>query len=231
MMNSGKKFSEERQQDILNAAASLIMHYGYDKTTMSDIATEAGLTRAIVYLHFDNKDSLFEALLHRETLKYMEAWLQAIENDPHGGSLAGVFRSVLSALNSSPFMSALMKQDQRFFGRYVRKPGNLYQPLQSGAIWSQTLLELQAAGAIRQDIKAHVVASIMHALALGLISMEDDKDIVDQPSFTEILETVADMLERLLLPADGGNLEAGKAIIRRIAAAAKDQMKQVKLPG
>ncbi len=58
---------KDRHQRILDAAAALIVRNGYDKTSMNDIADEAGVTRAIVYIHFKQKDALFEALLHRET--------------------------------------------------------------------------------------------------------------------------------------------------------------------
>jgi hypothetical protein len=37
----------------------------------------------------------------------------------------------------------------------------------------------------------------------------------DQPSFDELVETVAEMLERMLTPAEGANLAAGKAILRQ----------------
>jgi AcrR family transcriptional regulator len=37
-----------REQQILDAASDLFIRYGYDKTTMQDIAEHAGVTRAIV---------------------------------------------------------------------------------------------------------------------------------------------------------------------------------------
>lgn len=44
---------------------SIIIRLGYDKTTMSDIAEEAGASRRTVYLYFKGKEELFEALLYR----------------------------------------------------------------------------------------------------------------------------------------------------------------------
>ena len=37
--------NNERQQQILDAAAAVIIRLGYDKATMSDIAEEAGASR------------------------------------------------------------------------------------------------------------------------------------------------------------------------------------------
>ncbi len=42
-----------------------------------------------------------------------------------------------------------------------------------------------------------------------------DSNRPDQPSFDELVETVAELCERLLAPQAGANLEAGKAMMRR----------------
>ena len=57
----------EREQRILSAAAERIAHYGYDKTTIEEIARDAGISKGAVYLHFRSKEQLFEALLLRES--------------------------------------------------------------------------------------------------------------------------------------------------------------------
>lgn len=59
---------------ILDAAGVLLGRYGYHKTTMDDLATEAGIARRTLYLHFRCKDDIFlaridrvvERLLHEE---------------------------------------------------------------------------------------------------------------------------------------------------------------------
>ena len=40
-----KSDNKEREQRILDAAAELFVHYGYDKTTVSDIARQAGVSK------------------------------------------------------------------------------------------------------------------------------------------------------------------------------------------
>ena len=65
-----KSNNAEREERILDAAAELFIHFGYDKTTVSDIASEAGISKAAIYLHFKSKDDLLEALILRETEAY-----------------------------------------------------------------------------------------------------------------------------------------------------------------
>lgn len=44
---------------ILTAATTLFARYGFKRTTMEDIATEAGLSRASLYNQFRNKEDIF----------------------------------------------------------------------------------------------------------------------------------------------------------------------------
>ena len=50
-----------------------------------------------------------------------------------------------------------------------------------------------------------------------------DSSRPDQPSFDEVVETVAELCQRLLTPEEGANLEAGKAMMRRGAEAMQAQ--------
>lgn len=47
---------------ILDAATTLFARYGFKRTTMEDIATEAGLSRASLYNQFRNKEDIFREL-------------------------------------------------------------------------------------------------------------------------------------------------------------------------
>lgn len=85
-----KSDNVEREQRILKAAVDLFIHYGYDKTTVSDIARAAGVSKGAIYLHFKSKDDLFEGLLIREMTTHAEKWLELIEADPKGGTIGGM---------------------------------------------------------------------------------------------------------------------------------------------
>ena len=224
-MSKPKLDHSEREQRILDASAALIVRYGYDKTTMNDIANEAGVTRAIAYIHFNNKEALLEVLLYRETQKYMQTWLDDFEINPGSGTMSSVFRSALFAVNRSPFLSAMMKQDQRVFGGYLHKPGNLFESIQIGTIWTQTLRLLQSVGAIREDVDPKLFSYIMNALSLGLIIMQGEKKFGDPPTFDDLMVGIADMLDRTLTPVNSGSQEAGRVILRQMALDVKQNFR------
>jgi len=52
-----------RTARILEAAARLYLAYGARRTSMDDIATEAGMAKGSLYLSFKSKDELFHALI------------------------------------------------------------------------------------------------------------------------------------------------------------------------
>lgn len=57
----------QRQQDIINAAEKLFFSKGFDNVSMKDIAGEVELSKATLYLYFQNKESLFFAIVLRGT--------------------------------------------------------------------------------------------------------------------------------------------------------------------
>lgn len=54
--------SDETARRVLDAAATLFARHGFQRTSMADVAAEAAVSRATLYLRFRDKRSLFEAL-------------------------------------------------------------------------------------------------------------------------------------------------------------------------
>ncbi|MBV7335163.1 TetR/AcrR family transcriptional regulator [Chloroflexi bacterium TSY] len=214
--------NEERKQRILDAAAELFIHYGYDKTTVSDVARAAGVSKGAIYLHFKSKDELFEGLLMRETMTYQKRWLELIDADPKGGTIGGMYKSILYAMESSPLISAMFRQDGRVLGSYLRKPGTLFSR-RNQSIRYEFVKMMQDVGAVRKDVDPKVTAHIMDMLAYGLVSVGEVKDPEKIPPTADIIEGIADIMDRALTPEDGGNSEAGKVILRRFAESARQQ--------
>lgn len=60
---SGLDDVTSRINQIADAATRLFARYGYKRSSMDDIAREAGLAKATLYLHFKGKDDVFRAML------------------------------------------------------------------------------------------------------------------------------------------------------------------------
>lgn len=83
----------ERRGLIVEAAGRMFGERGYDGTRLDDIAAAAGVTKPILYRHFDSKRDLYLQLLarHRDDLP---SFLGAI---PEGGTVQDRLRVVVDA--------------------------------------------------------------------------------------------------------------------------------------
>lgn len=69
----------EKRQNIIEAAKTCFLNYGFKRTSMADIAKKVGISRPALYLHFENKEAIFRALseqLHEASLEKAETALR-----------------------------------------------------------------------------------------------------------------------------------------------------------
>jgi len=73
---SNEQFDEIRQQSrtkIMNAALELFGKYGYHSTSVSKIATVAGISKGLMYNYFDGKEDLLHFII-MESIEEQESW-------------------------------------------------------------------------------------------------------------------------------------------------------------
>jgi AcrR family transcriptional regulator len=74
--------SDTARERIIQAAEQRLWHYGFKKTTIDEIAQDAGVGKGTVYLHFDSKEDIGLAII----AKYKTSTLQdqeEVARDPH----------------------------------------------------------------------------------------------------------------------------------------------------
>ncbi len=62
-----RRRKEARPREIIDAALDLFVARGYDRTHLTEVAERAGVTKGTVYLYFESKETLFQAMI-RELL-------------------------------------------------------------------------------------------------------------------------------------------------------------------
>lgn len=62
MARKTKKQAQETRQHILDTALRVFSEHGVSATSLSDIATAAGVTRGAIYWHFKNKAEIFDGI-------------------------------------------------------------------------------------------------------------------------------------------------------------------------
>ena len=81
-----------RRMALLAAAAEAFAHAGYAATSMDEIAATAGITKLIVYRHFESKEVLYRAVLEQVFQKSpAEAYRIMMRVHLNGRGVAGVY--------------------------------------------------------------------------------------------------------------------------------------------
>jgi AcrR family transcriptional regulator len=62
----------ERREQILDAATRAFARAGFAATSLDDVATEAGITRVMLYRHFESKADMYRAVLDRACARLAE---------------------------------------------------------------------------------------------------------------------------------------------------------------
>ena len=77
-MRRTKADAEETRQGIIDAAERLFFRNGVDKTSLEQIAAEAGVSRGAIYWYFANKTDLFMAMVDSVPLIWEDVIARAV---------------------------------------------------------------------------------------------------------------------------------------------------------
>jgi AcrR family transcriptional regulator len=96
---------EERQASILHGAAAAFARSGFAATSMEDVAEACGVTKLIVYRHFDSKEDLYRAILQRVFDRQAEELVAGLEHPSQAGLGA---RTLLTVAREDPAAFTLL---------------------------------------------------------------------------------------------------------------------------
>ncbi|SFD99807.1 TetR/AcrR family transcriptional regulator [Methylobacterium sp. 13MFTsu3.1M2] len=72
----------DKRQQILEGARTVFLAAGFDGASMGEIARAAGVSKGTLYVYFENKEDLFEALTIQEKASLAEALFTLDADDP-----------------------------------------------------------------------------------------------------------------------------------------------------
>ncbi len=91
------------RQRILDAAATVFAHVGYDRARMADVVEASGMTKGSVYFHFENKEALAVAVLTEKHAQWLDRVQTRLASVPAGrGRLEALLPAMLELHRADP---------------------------------------------------------------------------------------------------------------------------------
>jgi len=73
--------TSDKRERLIQAADRLVLRQGFKQTTLSDIASDAGVPLGNVYYYFKTKEDIGETIV-RMRIERIQEWLEACSNEP-----------------------------------------------------------------------------------------------------------------------------------------------------
>jgi AcrR family transcriptional regulator len=181
----------ERAHRILDVAGELILRWGYDKTTIDDMARRAGVAKGTIYLHWRTRDELFAALLRRERVYLME---EVRAGAP--ATLSELLGEFVGAALRRPLLKAVLVGDSEVLGKLARMKRRGTMGLELGGATDAYLGRLIEHGAVRRESGDHTM--VITAIVYGFVFLPDLLPEETRVPEERIAELVADAVERVL---------------------------------
>ena len=182
---------EARGERILAAAAELIVRWGYKKTTIDDIARQAGVAKGTIYLHWKTREELFKAVIVYEELKLTDDMKQRIASDPEGTTLHGMLKHATVATMKHPIWKAVMTRDTEMLGELIQDEAVVQKSVDNFMVYFNTLREQ---GLIRTDLNMKQLIYLVNAITMGFLLSDqflpEDFKVSDEIAGDLLAETV-----------------------------------------
>jgi AcrR family transcriptional regulator len=172
-MNPPRGDAEARRTAVLDAALRVFGQYGYRRTSMDDIAREAGIAKGTIYLSFASKEEVFQALSQRLSQRMLADAETARSRpgttaDKLTAMNAAWFGTYAETIRRSPHAAELLDAKHRLSADLVSRAASRYKRLVR-----DVLTEAAAAGELDLEsvgLTADTAAELLIASARGLES-------------------------------------------------------------
>lgn len=170
--------ANRRTQRILAAATSLFGRYGFQRTSMDQVAAEAGVAKGTVYAHFEDKEAVFRAVCQLVCDDLLaRAHTAASSAGPFDrrllATLEAKFLRVFELVHRSPHASELLQSQDKLGLDIIEQADEAYLAVLEGL-----LTEASAQGEIdprRANVDEAQLARLLLGWADGLIRAARDE--------------------------------------------------------
>ncbi|SDF69123.1 TetR/AcrR family transcriptional regulator [Pseudonocardia oroxyli] len=163
-----------RADRLLDAAADLLVRWGYQRVTVADVAAEAGIGKGTVYLHHRTKEALFLGVLLRIHGAVLLRMAERMERDPAAAMPARAVRELYRELLDDPVTRRIYLGDAEVLGRLAHEASETLGAIAAvrarmGREWFGLLRE---AGLLRTDQPVDAQLRVFAAVTTGFFLLD-----------------------------------------------------------
>ncbi len=105
-----------QQQDIFKAASTIFARFGFKKTSVADVADEAGMTKGNIYFYFKDKRDLYEKTVKFALQQWRDSIAESISREADAANkLAVLAKNSFEYLSSHDDLRAILISDPSIF--------------------------------------------------------------------------------------------------------------------
>lgn len=139
------------QAQILEAAAKLFARFGFKKTSVDEIAAEAGIVKSTLYQHFKGKEDILLAVIVQEARNARAGVMAAVRHIPDPlDRLRAMAELGWEFAGERPLMAPFLEEPSALLGKVLRSDVIAVAEGEMIAIIQEIILEGQNAGRIRK---------------------------------------------------------------------------------
>jgi AcrR family transcriptional regulator len=196
----------ERAGRILEAATELVLRWGYDKTTIDDVARRAGVAKGTIYLHWSSREELFAALMRWDRAEMIGAVRRRLREDPSSATLPGLVGHLARELHRRPLLRAVVVQDSEVLGKLVERKRTSTTSSEMIEPFRRYLDTLREHGMARADLTVEDHLAVLAALLYGSLAtvrmLPQDLRVSDVRESELIGDTLRRVLETGRVPSE-----------------------------
>jgi AcrR family transcriptional regulator len=191
--------AEQRREQLLDATKTIVDRSGFHAVSIEAVAREAGITRPVVYGHFEDLSGLLEALVERESARALAQLARVLPTDLAAGDprdqLLGGLRGYLRAAEADPVTWRLV----------LMPPEGAPDVLREHIARGRAAVVAQLAEAVRPGLGQDRASPDPELTAMTFSSLSDDaaRLLLTEPErfpVERLVDHASWLLEQLLAP-------------------------------
>ena len=199
---TGTKQNQTRREEVVRAASEVFARYGYQKASMQDIASAAGVSKSVLFKYFGTKEKLYQTVFRIATEGISDADMRSREM---GDESMSVFEAMRRTVEFRAKLFARFPWVYSFAYTAAFDGDPFVQELVRAAYQARGVGERTAPAyrGIRADIPNEAVRRLIFWVSQGFLEEKRKAGDTKQETVQREFEEWIDLLERIL--GEGGH--------------------------